>query len=273
MSGATLKHGSALIAGVLNVTPDSFSDGGDFSTPKKALARALKMEQDGADIIDVGGESSRPGAKAIPVKTEIWRVLPVIEAIRKKSRVPISIDTKNPLTARTAILAGADMINDITGFTNPALVKVAAKYNVPVVVMHMRGTPKTMQNKPRYRDVVKEVAGYLASRAKFLRKNGVEKIIIDPGIGFGKTLAHNLAIFIGLEHIVKLGFPVMIGASRKRFIKDVTGADVNHRLGGSISAHVYCALKGAAIIRVHDVAEHHQALKILEAIKKTGIHK
>jgi dihydropteroate synthase len=268
---AILKPGRPLIVGILNVTPDSFSDGGRFNNTKKALDHALKMSNEGADIIDVGGESSRPGAKAISQDAEMARVIPAIDAIRKKSSIPISIDTRHPQTARAALEAGADMINDITGFTNPEMAEVAAKYKTPVVVMHMKGSPATMQKKPRYSDVVGEVSGFLSRQAGLLRKNGTERIILDPGVGFGKTVAHNLELFNRLDEIVRLGYPVMIGASRKSFIGALTGAPVGDRLAGTLTAHIISILKGAALLRVHDVAEHRGALDVLAGISGSGI--
>jgi dihydropteroate synthase len=267
---ALLKPGRPLIAGILNVTPDSFSDGGLAFTKKNAVGLALRMENEGADIIDIGGESSRPGAAPVPLGEELRRLLPVIRAIRKKSRIPISIDTSKPETARAAIEEGADAINDITGFRDPAMMETAALLGKPVIVMHMRGNPRTMQKNPRYRNVVEEVTRFLEETAKKLEKNGVKKIIIDPGIGFGKTVNHNLAILSGIGRFVKTGRPVMVGASRKSFIGKITGAETADRVGGTLSAHLLAVVQGAAVIRAHDVAVHRQALDVALKIRGGG---
>ncbi|MFQ5431315.1 MAG: dihydropteroate synthase [Nitrospinota bacterium] len=257
-----LKPGRPLIVGVLNVTPDSFSDGGSFYKKAKAVDRALRMEEEGADIIDVGGESSRPFSKPVTLKEELRRVIPVIEAIRKKSSVPISIDSCKPEVARAAALSGADMLNDITGFTAPAMAELAADLKKPVVIMHMKGDPRTMQKAPRYKDVAREVTGFLKRRAKILEKLGVRRIIVDPGIGFGKTIKHNLELLKNIDKFSALGYPVMVGASRKSFIGKISGANIDDRLGGSLSAHLWSINHGASLIRVHDVAAHRQALDI-----------
>ena len=263
----SLKPGSPLIVGVLNVTPDSFSDGGSFFKKAKAVDRALRMEEEGADIIDVGGQSSRPFSKPVSLKEELRRVIPVIEAIRKKSSVPISIDSCKPEVARLAVLSGADMLNDITGFRDPAMAQLAAKLKKPVVIMHMKGEPRTMQKAARYKDVTREVASFLKRQAGMLKKLGVRRIIVDPGIGFGKTVKHNLELLKDIDKISALGYPVMIGASRKSFIGKISGAEANERLGGSISAHLWSVMHGASLIRVHDVAAHRQALDVYRQIR------
>ena len=278
----SLKSDSPLIVGVLNVTPDSFSDGGSFYKKAKAVDRALRMEEEGADIIDVGGESSRPFSKPVTLKEELRRVIPVIEAIRKKSSLPISIDSCKPEVACAAVLSGADMLNDITGFRDPAMAELAAEMKKPVVIMHMKGKPRTMQKAPRYKDVTREVASFLKRQAAMLKKLGVRNIIVDPGIGFGKTLKHNLELLKNVDKLSALGYPLMVGASRKSFIGKISGADVEERLGGgrlggdrldgdrlggSISAHLWSVMHGASLIRVHDVAAHRQALDILNGIK------
>ncbi len=263
---ASLKPGKPLIVGVLNVTPDSFSDGGRFYDLRKAVDHAVRMEQEGADIIDVGGESSRPGAANVTPEEEIRRVVPVIRALRKRSSIPISIDSMRPQTVRAAVEAGADMINDITGFTNPEMTAAAVALKVPVVVMHMRGTPATMQKRPRYSDVVRDVSGFLSRQAEMLEKKGVRRIIVDPGIGFGKNLKHNVQLLKRLGEIAGLGRPVMVGASRKAFIGALTGAPVGDRLAGTLAAHICSVLNGAALIRVHDVVEHRRALDVLEQL-------
>lgn len=263
----SLKPGTPLIVGVLNVTPDSFSDGGRyFNDARKAVDRALRMEQEGADIIDVGGESSRPGSANVGPEEEMRRVIPVIRALRKRSSVPVSIDSMRPQTARAAVEAGADMINDITGFTNPEMTAAAVALQVPVVVMHMRGTPATMQKRPRYSDVVRDVSGFLSRQAEMLEKKGVGRIILDPGLGFGKNLKHNVQLIKRLDEIAGLGRPVMVGASRKSFIGAITGAPVGDRLAGTLAAHICSVLNGAALIRVHDVAEHRRTLDVLKEL-------
>lgn len=266
----TLGPSRPLITGILNVTPDSFSDGGIAFKKADAVRRAFQMEEEGADIIDIGGESSRPGSAPVSLKEELKRIIPVIETVRRKSKIPISIDTVKPEVARRAVEAGADAINDIGGFTDPGMVEVAALCKKPVIVMHMKGTPQTMQKKPRYKNVlgvVGEVASFLKKRCDVLKKNGVEKIIVDPGIGFGKTLRHNLELLKNLDRLCVLGFPVMVGASRKSMIGMITGAAVTDRLGGSIAVHLWALANGAAIIRVHDVAEHKQALDVFTRLR------
>ena len=264
----SLRRGRPLIVGALNVTPDSFSDGGSYYKKAKAVERALRMEAEGADIIDIGGESSRPFSKPVSLKEELRRVIPVIEAIRKKSSVAISVDSCKPEVARAAVLSGADMLNDITGFTDPAMAELAAKLEKPVVIMHMKGRPQTMQKAPRYQDVTREVAAFLKRQGRKLEKLGASRIIVDPGIGFGKTVKHNLELLKSIDKICALGYPVMVGASRKSFIGKISGADVGDRpagdrLGGSISAHLWSVMQGASLIRVHDVAAHRQALDLL----------
>lgn len=249
--------------GALNATPDSFSDGGKYSRKSAAVRRALQMIAEGADIIDIGGESSRPGARPVPEKEELRRVIPVIEALRKKSSIPVSIDTTKAAVAEAALAAGADLINDICGFRDPAMAEVAARRKAPVVVMHMRGDPRTMQKGPRYKDVVPEVCAWLAARCAALEQRGVTKIIVDPGIGFGKTAAHNVALLAGFSRIASLGYPALLGASRKSFIGLITGAAVDDRLPGTLAANLWGVLKGASIVRVHDVAAHRQALNVL----------
>ncbi|MEE8483342.1 MAG: dihydropteroate synthase [Nitrospinota bacterium] len=266
----TLGPSRPLITGIVNVTPDSFSDGGIAFKKADAVRRALQMEEEGADIIDIGGQSSRPASTPVSLKEELKRVIPVIEAVRKKSNVAISIDTVKPEVARRAVEAGADAINDIGGFTDPGMVEVAALCQKPVVVMHMKGTPQTMQKNPRYKNVlgvVGEVAGFLKKRCGVLKKSGVKKIIVDPGIGFGKTLRHNLELLKNLDRLCALGFPVMVGASRKSMIGEITGTPVTDRLGGSIAVHLWALANGAAIIRVHDVAPHRHALDIFTRLR------
>ena len=265
-----LQPGKPLIAGVVNVTPDSFSDGGLSFKKGDAVKHAMRLLEEGADILDIGGESTRPGAEPVTAKEEIKRVIPVIREIRKKSNTPISIDTQKPDVASAAISEGADIINDVGGYRDDDMVAIAAKLKKPVIVMHMKGTPSSMQKNPSYKDVVKEVSLSLKKSAENLKRNGVKKIIIDPGIGFGKSLRHNLELLNNIEKIVRLGYPVMVGASRKSFIAHLTGSrgKADERLGGSITAHMMAVMQGGAIIRVHDVAEHVEAIKTLIAIAR-----
>ncbi|MBI5178218.1 MAG: dihydropteroate synthase [Nitrospinae bacterium] len=266
VGGVTVRAGHPLIMGVLNVTPDSFSDGGRYAATRGAVARALEMEREGANILDIGGESSRPGAAPVTTDEELRRVVPVIAGVRKKSSIPISIDTAKADVAHAALEAGADIINDITGFINSAMVAVAARHKAAVIVMHMQGSPRTMQKGPRYKNVVAEVSSFLRKQAATLEKSGVRRIILDPGIGFGKTVEHNLALLKNLPRLKKLGYPVMVGASRKSFIGALTGAGVDDRLPGTLAAHLWAVSQGAAIVRAHDVAAHRQALEIIEKI-------
>jgi dihydropteroate synthase len=260
-----------LVMGVLNVTPDSFSDGGRYADPAAALDRARQLIADGADILDIGGESTRPGAEPVAEAEEAARVLPLIAAIRRESNITLSIDTMKPGVARAAIEAGASMWNDVTalGWSEDSLA-VAAELACPVVLMHMRGAPLTMQIAPRYDDVVEEVIAFLAARAEAAITTGVarDRIWLDPGIGFGKTPAHSLALLANLERLVALGFPVLLGASRKRLINriDPTANASADRLGGSIALALAGARAGVAAVRVHDVRESVQALMVWAAI-------
>jgi dihydropteroate synthase len=250
--------------GVLNVTPDSFSDGG--ASEGAAAPRGLAMLEAGADIIDVGGESTRPGAEPVDERQEIARVVPVIAALRAATKAPISIDTMKPAVAMAAISAGASIWNDVNALRGPGALETAASLHRPVILMHMQGEPRTMQANPHYGDVVAEVIAYLAERAAAAEAKGVTDIWVDPGIGFGKTLEHNLALLNATGRIAaETGRPVLIGASRKRFIQwiDERANDAGKdRLGGSIAAALIAAQKGAHALRVHDVAETAQALKV-----------
>ncbi|MBL7072679.1 MAG: dihydropteroate synthase [Candidatus Omnitrophica bacterium] len=244
------------IMGILNVTPDSFSAGAVYKDPAGALKRADQMVSLGADIIDVGGESSRPGAVAVEEKEEIERVVPVIKAIKRSLKVPISIDTCKSEVAREALKAGADIINDITALRrDEKMARVAVEFKATVVLMHMKGTPRTMQKEPLYDDVVEEIYSYLSESASLAESAGVapEKIIIDPGIGFGKTLEHNIRILKKLKKFRELKKPVLVGTSRKSFIGALTGRDVNERMFGDLAAFALAIQNGADILRVHDV--------------------
>ena len=260
------------VMGVLNVTPDSFSDGGRYAEPAAALSRARQLIADGADMLDVGGESTRPGAEPVTEAEEIARVVPLIAALRAESERPISIDTMKPAVARAAVAVGASMWNDVTALRHaPHSLAVAAELGCRVVLMHMQGEPATMQAEPRYDDVVAEVAEFLMARAEAAMAAGVarDRIWLDPGLGFGKhMLRHNLPLLRGLEAIVDLGFPVLLGASRKSFIGAVDGGrrGADERLGGSIAAALWGAQAGVAAVRVHDVRETVQALRVWAAI-------
>jgi len=266
-----------LVMGIVNVTPDSFSDGGRFLGPDAALAHARRLIAEGADILDVGGESTRPGAEPASEADEIARVVPVIAALRRETALPISIDTMKPAVARAAFAAGATMWNDITALArSPGSLAVAAELGGQVVLMHMQGEPRTMQAEPTYGDVVAEVGDFLAARAEAAMAAGVERtnIWIDPGIGFGKTLAHNLALLANLDRFVALGFPVLIGASRKSFIRrlDRSAKTADDRLGASLAAALAGAQAGVTAIRAHDVRETVQALAMQAAIGQAGGH-
>lgn len=266
---------SPLVMGIVNVTPDSFSDGGRHLAPDAALAHARKLIAEGADILDIGGESTRPGAAPVPEAEEMARVIPLITAIRAESALPISIDTLKPAVARAAVAAGAMMWNDVTALRGgPDAAAVAAELGCPVVLMHMLGEPGTMQNAPRYDDVAGEVEAFLLARAEVAMTAGVarEKIWFDPGIGFGKTLEHNLALLRALSRFVSLGFPLLLGASRKRFIAaiDPGATHAADRLGGSLAVALEGGRAGVAAVRVHDVRETVQALKVQTAIVGRG---
>jgi dihydropteroate synthase len=261
--------------GILNATPDSFSDGGRLDGLAAALGRARAMVAEGADILDIGGESTRPGAGVVPIDEEIARTAPLIAAIRAAGiATPISIDTRKAAVAQAALAAGADMVNDVSALTfDPALAGVVAATGVPVCLMHAQGTPETMQLAPSYRDVVAEVRDYLAARMDWAVAQGIApgSVVLDPGIGFGKTVEHNLTLLRHLDALTALGAPVLVGASRKKFIGTVTGVDVaDRRLAGSLAVALHAAAGGAAILRVHDVAETRQALAIWAALRDTG---
>lgn len=259
------------VMGIVNVTPDSFSDGGRFVDPATAFAHARALIAAGADVLDLGGELTRPGSESIDATTELGRVIPLIEAIRAESEVPLSIDTNRPEVARAAIAAGASIWNDVTALRAEGALETAAGLGCTVILMHMQGEPRTMQDDPRYDDVLAEVAAFLADRADAAMAAGVarDRIAIDPGIGFGKTLDHNLALIAGLPRLAALGFPVVLGASRKRFIRaiDPSAVSTEDRLGGSIAAALVAAARGAAMVRVHDVFETVQALKVWAAVE------
>ncbi|MEA2076530.1 MAG: dihydropteroate synthase [Candidatus Marinimicrobia bacterium] len=256
------------IMGILNVTPDSFSDGGLYRNFSEVLARAEEMITEGADIIDIGGESTRPGSDSISLQEEMDRVLPVVEKLIPLN-VEISVDTTKSELALESLKMGADIINDISGLRyDPKLAEYVATFDAKLVIMHMKGIPKTMQNDPRSHDIVNEIKEFFNEQLKIALEKGVkeENIILDPGIGFGKRLEDNLNILKQLEEFRKIGFPLLIGASRKSMIGEITGAKVDKRLPGSLTIACMAALRGADMVRVHDVAETIQALKILEHI-------
>ena len=258
------------LMGILNVTPDSFSDGGQFNAPQAALERALAMQAEGAEIIDIGGESTRPGAAEVAADAEIARTAPVIGAIRAQSAVPISIDTRKSDVGLAALSAGATMINDVAAFTfDPMLADVAAKAGVPVCVMHAQGTPETMQDDPNYDDVLLDVYDFLLARIDAAVGAGIQRdqIVVDPGIGVGKTVAHNLTLLRGIAMFHSLGCPILLGASRKRFISTIGGGETaNDRISGSVAVALFAARRGVQILRVHDIFATRQALDLEWAI-------
>lgn len=259
----------ARIMAVLNVTPDSFSDGGRFIARDAALAAAERLIGEGADLLDIGGESTRPGAEAISVETEIARVVPVIEAIAARFDVPISIDTSKPEVMRAAVAVGAGLINDVNALRAEGALEAAAELAVPVCLMHMRGEPRTMQDAPHYDDVVGEVKRFLADRVLACRMAGIDPkhLVIDPGFGFGKSLEHNLALLAGLGQFASIEAPLLVGLSRKRMIGAITGRELDQRTVGSAAAALLAVERGARIVRTHDVAETRDALAIHEALR------
>jgi len=271
-----LKFERTLIMGALNVTPDSFSDGGKFFSKKDAIARAIQMARDGADIIDIGGESTRPGASDVDVAEEARRVVPVIEGIRRKLDIPLSVDTKKSRVAVEALRAGADIINDVSGLKNDdAMADVVASHSAALIVMHMKGTPQDMQAAPRYRNLINEIIGGLRESLAIARRAGIakNKIIIDPGIGFGKTVGHNLEILNRLKEFKVLKCPICVGTSRKSFIGKVLDiADPAERLTGTIASCVIAIMNGANIIRVHDIKEARAAALTADSVMNTGAH-
>jgi dihydropteroate synthase len=256
--------------GILNITPDSFYDGGRREDPCQAIADGVAMVEAGAEILDIGGESTRPGARSVAAEEELARVMPVLRGLRREVRVPISIDTYKSKVAQAALDAGADMVNDISAFRFDAeMMTVVAREKVPVVLMHMQGAPRTMQAEPRYVDVVGEVRAFLAAQAGVAMERGVaaEAVIIDPGIGFGKTPDHNLELLRNLPVLAALGHPLLVGASRKAFIGRILNAEPGDRLEGSLAAAVAAVLGGANILRVHDIRETVRAARIGDALR------
>ena len=256
--------------GILNVTPDSFSDGGSFLYPKDAIDHALQMIDNGADIIDIGGESTRPGSTPVSKDDEVNRIIPVIESIKElNSDILISVDTYKSYVAKRAIDAGADIVNDISGLTfDPNMLSYLSGRDIPVIIMHINGNPKTMQNNPFYKDLIKDISKFLLSQCKVAEANGIEKsnIILDPGIGFGKTFEHNFTLIRRLNEICNLGYPVMIGTSRKAFIGNTLDLPPSESLEGTLATVIAGIMNGAKIVRVHDVKEVNKAVKITEKI-------
>lgn len=268
-AGRVLKLDRTRVMGIVNVTPDSFSDGGDHASTDAAVAHALKLAEAGADLLDIGGESTRPGAQEVSLEEELRRVVPVIERLARQTGLPISVDTCKPEVMRAAVQAGAGMINDVCALRREGALDTAAALGVPVVLMHMLGEPRSMQEDPRYDDVVAQVHRFLAERIFAAELAGIPKkhLVADPGFGFGKTTAHNLELLAGLERLAELGVPVLAGLSRKRSIGELTGRAVpGERVAGSVAAHLLAAQRGARIVRVHDVAATVDALKVWEAV-------
>ena len=264
-----------VVVGILNVTPDSFSDGGDFFDPEAAAEHAAAMLDEGADMLDVGGESTRPGSDPVSQEEEIRRVVPVLKRILSvRPEAVISVDTYRSGTAKAALEAGASLVNDVTALRgDPGMVSLIEEAACPVILMHMQGEPKTMQKEPNYQDVVREVRDFLAERAEYAVAAGVrlENIIVDPGIGFGKNFEHNLALLRNLDALVDLGFPVLIGTSRKSFVERITGAqEARDRVFGTVATTVLAFEQGATFFRVHDVRANRQALAVAEAVLHTS---
>ncbi len=268
-AGRILKLDMPRVMGIVNVTPDSFSDGGAHFDADAAIAHGLKLAEEGADLLDIGGESTRPGAGEVAIEDELRRVIPVIEALAAQLAIPISIDTSKPEVMRAAVEAGAGMINDVFALRRDGALDAAAALGVPVVLMHMRGEPRTMQDAPDYDDVVGEVHRFLAERIFAAEMAGVARrnIVVDPGFGFGKTTAHNLQLLAQLRRFTELGVPVLAGMSRKKSIGELTGhEDPRERVFGSVAAHLIAAQNGAMLLRVHDVAATVDALKVWNAV-------
>lgn len=268
-AGRLLKLDVPRVMGIINATPDSFSDGGEHATVEAAIAHGLALAGEGADILDVGGESTRPGAEDVPLEEELRRVIPVIQALARQVSIPISIDTSKPEVMRAAVEAGAGMINDVFGLRREGALDAAAALGVPVVLMHMQGEPRTMQANPDYDDVVGEVHRFLAERIFVAEMAGIAKknIVVDPGFGFGKGTQHNLQLLAQLQRFTELGVPVLAGLSRKKTIGELTGRDEpRERIFGSVAAHLIAAQRGAMLLRVHDVAATVDALKVWNAV-------
>ncbi|PPV08219.1 dihydropteroate synthase [Xanthomonas bromi] len=268
-AGRSLRLDAPQVMGIVNVTPDSFSDGGQHATCEAAIAHGLVLVEQGAAVLDIGGESTRPGATAVPVEEELQRVIPVIEALAQRTNVPISVDTFKPEVMRAAVAAGAGMINDVYALRSPGALEAASDLRVPVVLMHARSAPHAMQDAPQYDDVVGEVHRFLAERIFAAEMAGIDKrsLILDPGFGFDKTTTHNLTLLAQLQRLQEFGLPVLAGLSRKRSIGELTGREIAaERVHGSVAAHLIAAQHGALLLRVHDVAATVDALKVWTAM-------
>lgn len=271
-SGKTLDMSRCHVMGILNVTPDSFSDGGRYNRLDSALAQAHRMVEAGAVFIDVGGESTRPGAAQVSADEELERVCPVVEAIAKELDVIISVDTSVPEVMRETVRLGAGLINDVRALQREGAVDAAVEAGVPVCLMHMQGQPRDMQVRPEYRNVLREVSRFLLERVRVAEQAGIpsERILLDPGFGFGKSLEHNLQLLAALDRMRVLGYPLLVGLSRKSMLGQITGQDVSERLPASLAAATISAMKGASIIRVHDVRETVDAVKVVSAMEEAG---
>lgn len=269
-AGKSLDLSASRIMGIVNVTPDSFSDGGKFFSRDAALKQALKLVEDGADILDIGGESTRPGSDPVAVQEEIDRVAPAIEAISGEVDVPISIDTMKADVMRAAVSAGAGLINDVNALRGDGALEAAAELDVPVCLMHMQGTPQTMQQEPHYEDVVSEVEAFLMERVEACEQAGIkaDKIMLDPGFGFGKRARHNLRLMKHLSRFTRLPYPVLVGVSRKSIIGDMLKVSVDERLAGSLALASIAVWQGAKLIRTHDVKETAQAVKLTQHVQQ-----
>ena len=269
-NGKFLDLSRPQVMGVLNITPDSFSDGGDFFDPQRALDRALQMQDEGAAVIDVGGESTRPGAGPVSASDELQRVIPVIDALQAQLTVPISIDTRKPEVMQAAVAAGAGLINDVNALQAPGALEAARASAVPVCLMHMRGDPRTMQADPHYADVVAEVKTFLLQRVAACEAAGIgrQRLLLDPGFGFGKTVEHNLQLLARLEELATTGLPVVVGLSRKSMIGKLLGLDIAGRLPASIALAVLAVERGARLVRAHDVAATWQAVQMQAAVQR-----
>ena len=267
-AGRPLDLRRPAVMGILNITPDSFSDGGVFLSPDKAIAQALRMAEAGADIIDVGGESTRPGARSVPAQEEIDRVLPVVEALHANIPLPISIDTSKPEVMRAAVKAGAGLINDVRALRETGSLETASRLGVPICLMHMRGEPRTMQDDPRYTDVTGEVREFLKQRLEACVNAGIpaSRLVVDPGFGFGKTLEHNIELLRGLNKLLSLGAPILVGLSRKSMIGKALGLPVEQRLHASVALAVMAVQQGARIVRAHDVGPTVEALRMWASV-------
>ena len=269
-AGFTLDLSTPKVMGIINVTPDSFSDGGQYSQVESAVDHALKLIDDGADVLDIGGESTRPNATPVPLEEELQRVIPVIEAlVAKNIPVPISIDTYKPAVMKAALAAGASIVNDVRALLEPTALQIVAESNAGLCLMHMQGTPQTMQENPHYENVVTEVKDFLRQRRDACLAAGIQqdRILLDPGFGFGKTRAHNITLAKSLAELLDLGCPLLVGLSRKSVLGQVTGNDVDARLYASIAAAVISAMQGAHLLLVHDVRATVEALKVVTALK------